>query len=210
MLSIPHPGLGVNGLAHRSQQPYAGDIIILGPFLAGLHEHPDGRRCGVEDGDLVVLDDLEKPTKVRVVRSALIHHACCTEAERSINYVGVACDPSDIGCAPPDISVLDIEDPMQSLSRSHAVSAVDVLDTLGFAGSAGGVKDEQPILRVHLLALAFFGLSSHQVVPVDVSALLHGHFKSCPLDHYYIFHRWGIGGGLVHIRLEGEGLAAPV
>ncbi len=115
---------------------------ILGPFLAGLHEHSDGCRRGVEDGYLVILDDLEPSAEVREVGSAFVHHASSTEAERAINYVGMTCDPSDISRAPPDIVILDIEDPMQSLSRTDAVSTMDVLDTLRLAGSARCVQNE--------------------------------------------------------------------
>ncbi|VVB72852.1 Uncharacterised protein [uncultured archaeon] len=85
-----------------------------------------------------------------------------------------------------------------------------MLDALWLAGRSGCVKNEEPVFGVHLLALALFRLSGHQVVPVDIFALLHGDLDASPLDHYYLLHAWGIGCCLVNIGLEGQRLAAPV
>ncbi len=86
---------------------------------------------------------------------------------------------------------------------------MDVLNTLGLAGSAGGIEDEQPILGIHLLALAYIGLLFHQLVIPDILSRLHGHIDACSLYHYYILHARCIGGGLINIGLEGQGFAAP-
>ena len=121
----------------------------------------------------------------------------------------MAGDPSHIGSAPPDIAVLDVEDPGQGLGGSHAVAAMDVLYTFGLAGSSGGIEDEQPVLGIHLLALAYIGLLFHQLMIPYILSGLHGHIDACSLDHYYILHAGGVGGGLIHIGLEGQGFAAP-
>jgi len=121
----------------------------------------------------------------------------------------MAGDPSHIGSTPPDIAVLDVEDPGQGLGGSDTVAAMDMLDTLGLAGSSGGIEDEQPVLSIHLLALAYIGLLFHQLVIPDILSCLHGHIDACSLDHYYILHAGCVSGGLIHIGLEGEGFAAP-
>src|SRR5512138_2401284 len=85
-----------------------------------------------------------------------------------------------------------------------------MLNALGLARSSGGVQDEQPVLGVHLFCLTLIGLLGHQIMPVDISARLHGNIDAGSLDHYYIRYAWSIRCGLVYIGLEGNGLATPV
>jgi hypothetical protein len=72
------------------------------------------------------------------VGRSLIDHAGSAQTEWAVYYVAVAGDPSDISCASPDITVLDIEDPCEGLSRGDTVSAMDMLDTLGLASGSRG------------------------------------------------------------------------
>ena len=46
-LAVPHPGLGVDGLAHRAEDAQRGEIVLLRVLLAEPHEGADRRRCRV-------------------------------------------------------------------------------------------------------------------------------------------------------------------
>src|SRR5690606_10847728 len=58
MLVIPEPGLGVDRLADRPEQAQRGHVVLVDEIRAGAHQRADRRRRGVEDADLVLLDDL--------------------------------------------------------------------------------------------------------------------------------------------------------
>ena len=50
---------------------------------------------------------------------------------------------------------------MQSLSRTYLVATMDVLNTFGLTSGSRGIQNEQPVLRIHLLAFALFGLAGN-------------------------------------------------
>ena len=68
-----------------------------------------GRR-GVEDVDLVLVDDLPEARRRGIVRHALEHQRGGAVGERPVDDVAVAGDPADIGRAPVDVAVMVVED----------------------------------------------------------------------------------------------------
>ena len=46
---VPHPGLGIDPLAHGAQQAQARQIVLVDPVVAPLDEGADRGRRGVED-----------------------------------------------------------------------------------------------------------------------------------------------------------------
>jgi hypothetical protein len=67
-------------------------------------------------------------------------------------------------------------------------------------GGAGGVKDEQRVLRLHLLARAIGRHGLGDVVVIDVAALLHVDGRVGALDHDDGGDTAGLLAGLVDIR----------
>ena len=80
------------------------------PFVAKAHEGADGRGRGVEDVDLVPVDDAPEAVRLREVGRAFVHQAGRAVLQRAINDVAVAGHPADIGRAPVDVLILQIED----------------------------------------------------------------------------------------------------
>ena len=74
VLSEPHVGFWVQWLAHRGQDPYLGQVVLLHEFLAGLHEHPDGSGCGVEYSDTVLLNDRPPAAQIGEVGRAFVEN----------------------------------------------------------------------------------------------------------------------------------------
>ena len=68
---IPHPGLGIDPFADGAQQAQARQVVLVDPLVAPLDERADGRRRGVEDVDLVRLDDLPEAVLRRASRARL-------------------------------------------------------------------------------------------------------------------------------------------
>src|SRR6185503_8784730 len=98
-------------------------------------------------------------------RSAVLHG--------SVDHVGVARDPADIGGAPVDIVVVQIEDVLRCDVGLDRVAAGCVHQTFGFAGRAGGVEDVERIFGVERLGRTVCGRVIDDVVPPPVSAFNH-------------------------------------
>ena len=60
--------------------------------------------------DLVTLDDLPEAIFARMIGRALVHHDARAVRERAVDDVAVAGDPADVGGAPVDVVVVQIED----------------------------------------------------------------------------------------------------
>lgn len=58
LLLVPVPGLGVDGLSDRSDDPQALEAVASDVLLTESSEESDGGRSGVEVGDLVLVDDV--------------------------------------------------------------------------------------------------------------------------------------------------------
>ena len=107
---IPHPGFGVDRLADGAEQAQGTEIVFGGPLRAPFHEGADGGRGGVEDGDAVFGDDAPEAVRLGEIGGALVHEAGGAVGQRAIDDVAVAGDPADVGGAPIDVLVAEIED----------------------------------------------------------------------------------------------------
>ena len=74
--------------------------------------------------------------------------------ERAVGDVGVAGDPADVGGAPEDVVVLEVEGPLHRQRGLQQVAAGRVLHALGLAGRARGVEEEQRMLGADPFGLA--------------------------------------------------------
>src|SRR6202011_6160278 len=110
VLLVPDPGLGVDRLAHRAEQAQRAEVVLLEIVRPPLHECADGGGRGIDDADLVALDDLPEAVLVRVVGTALVDHSRSAVGERAVDDVTVTGDPADVGGAPVHSVGLDVED----------------------------------------------------------------------------------------------------
>ncbi len=69
--AIPHPGFRIDRLAHAAQQPQRAEIVLARPLLAQAHEGANRGGRGVEDADLVFLDDAPEAIRLRPRRRRL-------------------------------------------------------------------------------------------------------------------------------------------
>ncbi len=107
---IPLPGFRIDRLADRAEQAQRRARGLLHRRVAGLHQRADRGRRGVEDVDLVLVDDVPEARIVRIVRHALEHQRGRAVGERAVDDVAVAGDPADVGRAPVDVAVVIVED----------------------------------------------------------------------------------------------------
>ena len=172
---VPHPGLGIDRLADRAEQAQRRQVVAARPLVAPLDEGADRRRRGVEDGDAEVVDDLPEAIGLRVVRRALVHDGGRAVRERAVDDVAVARDPADVGGAPVDVVVLQVEDAPRRERRVQEVAAGRVEDALRLPGRAARVEDEERMLAVERVRRADRRRAVHQLVPPEVASGLHRH-----------------------------------
>ena len=125
---------------------------LLHRLLAAPHQRADRGGRGVEDVDLVLVDDLPEAGHRRIVRHALEHQRRRAVGERAVDDVAVAGHPADVGGAPVDVAVVVVEDVLVGHRGVDEIAAGGVQHALGLAGRARGVEDEQRVLGVHRLA----------------------------------------------------------
>ena len=185
---VPEPDFRIDGLAHRSQQAQALAAARLHRPFALARDGPDGSGRGVEDRHLVLVDDVPEAPPVRVLGDALEHQAGRAVGQRAVDDVAVARHPAAVGGAPELVVFLDVEDQLVRERGVDHVSAGRVHHALGLSGRAAGVEDEERVLGVHLLRLAFGGNVAHQVVPPLVASLAERHFLAGALEHHHRLH----------------------
>src|SRR5690606_29158267 len=151
---VPLPGFGVDGLTHAAQQAHAGAGGGLHRLVAQGHQGADSGRRGIEDIDLVLVDDLPTAGGVRVGRHTLEHQGGGPVAQRSVDDIGVAGNPADVSGAPVHLALVVVEYVVVSQGSTEQVTAGGMQHALGLAGGAGGVEDEQRVLAVHGLRFA--------------------------------------------------------
>ena len=154
-VEIPFPGFRVDRLADRAQHPQRFARGLLHMRVAGAHQRADGGRRGVEDVDLVLVDHLPEARRRGIVGHAFEHQRGGAIGERAVDDVAVAGHPADIGRAPVDIAVMVVEDVLVRHRGEDEIAAGGVQHALRLAGRARRVEDEQRVLRLHLLRLAF-------------------------------------------------------
>ena len=107
---IPFPRLRIDRLADRTQKTKRRAARFLHRLLARAHQRADGGRRGVEDVDLVLVDDLPEPAYRRIVGNALEHEGRRAVGQRPIEDVAVTGHPADVGRAPIDVAIVIVED----------------------------------------------------------------------------------------------------
>src|SRR4029453_16052834 len=90
---------------------------------------------------LVLLDDLPESVEVGIVGRAFVHHHRRTVRERAVYDVTVSVPPADVGRAPVDVLVLEIEDDLRCVGDLSQVSAGRMKNTLRLSGRARCVED---------------------------------------------------------------------
>ena len=94
------------------------------PLGAPLHERANGGRRRVENRDAVALDEPPEPILLRPVGRAFVHQHRRAVRERTVHDVAVAGHPADVGRAPVDVFVPQVEHPSCRRVRADEIAAV--------------------------------------------------------------------------------------
>ena len=167
---IPLPGLRIDRLADRAEQPERRAVGALDVVVAGAHQRADGGGRRVEDVDVPLVDHVPEARRRRIVRHALEHQRGGAVGERAVQDVAVARHPADVGRAPVDVAVVVVEHVLVRHRGEDEIAARGVQHALRLAGRARGVEDEQRVLRAHLHGRAVGVDLDQLLVQPDVAA----------------------------------------
>ena len=212
---VPHPGFGVDRLAHASQQAQAGKIVISGVHfriaVGCLDEGADGGGCRVENGDLMVLDHFPEAACIRVGWHTFKHDLCSAGNQRAVGNVGVSGDPADVGRAPEDVFWTDVEGPLHGGVGPGDVTAGAVLNALGFAGGARRIQNEQRVLGVDRHGITGGGLTGKRLCEGLVPAGHHVARAGCAFIHQHALDVFAAAQRerFIHNCLERQLTSAP-
>ena len=211
---VPHPGLGVDGLTHRTEDAQAAQVRAVwvhgSVTFRRLDERADGRGCGVEDRAFVFLDHLPETACVREGGDAFKNDLGRTCRQRAVGNIRVARDPADVGRAPEHIFGAQVKRPVHRELGPQQITTGAVLHTLGFAGGARRVEDKQRVLGPHSHGRAFTALARNGVGERFVAPGNHVAGGGRALVHKHGFNRLTAAHGdtVVHNGFEWQLLAA--
>ena len=208
-LVVPHPGLGVDRLADAAEQPQRREIVLLRQIVAPADEGADRRRRRVEDGDLVPLDDRPEAVLLGGIGRPFVHDGGGAVGERAVDDVAVPGDPADVGGAPVDVVLAQVEDVLGRQVRAQQVAAGRVHDPLRLPGRPRGVEDEERMLGRQARRGALRGDPLHLLVPPDVPPRLHLHGVVGAAHDQAALHRRRLLERAIDVRLQRNRLAAP-
>lgn len=208
-LVVPLPDLGGNGLTDRAKDSERLHLV-LDVLVASALQKSERGRSDVELCDIVLRADLPVSAEIRVCGSALEDDSGDAEDERSVDDVGVAGDPAHVATAEEDVGVVDVEDVLAGHGGAQKVAGGRVHDTLGLAGGARGVEQEERVLGVHGLGRVVGGPLLGLLVPPQIATLSERHIGASALVDQAVLDVRALLESIVDNLLGANGLAAAL
>ncbi|KAI3481860.1 hypothetical protein L1887_55509 [Cichorium endivia] len=181
---VPVPSLGVDGLTHRADDAQRRQVVLLDVLVAQAAQQTDrgGRR--VELRELVLVHNLPVARRRRVHGCRLENERRHAVHQRTVDDVRVAGDPADVGHAGEAVALVrvHVKDVSQRERGAEQVACGGVHHTLGLAGGARGVEDEERVLGAHRLGRAVGALARARLVPPDVALVVKADLAAGALD----------------------------
>ena len=210
VLVKPHPCLGIDRLPDGAEQAQGGEVVLPHVLIPPLHEGTDRRRGRVEDGDAVLGDQLPEAVGLGPVGRPLVHEAGGAVGQGAVNEVAVTGDPADVGGAPVDILLPEVEDILGGGVCADKVSAGGVENPFGFSGRPAGVEDEERMLAFERVGMTIRRDILEFAVPPDVAARLDMDLEVGAAEDDDALNGVVSLEGMVDVLLEGDDLAAAV
>src|SRR5207245_3373924 len=107
-LVVPEPDFRIDRLADGAQKAQALAAARLHRPFALARDGPDGGGSGVQDRDLVLVDDVPEAPPIWVLRDAFEHQAGRSVRQRAVDDIAVPRHPPDVGRAPDDVLLAQI------------------------------------------------------------------------------------------------------
>ena len=138
-------GLRAEGAHAQRRQVVAAHVLRI---LHVLHDELQECHAGLEDADLVPLDDRREPPRMREHRRSFREHARHARRECGRDHVALSRDPSGIGDDVHHVAGLGIERHAHRVRHAGRVPAMHMHHALRLAGGPRRVDEEQRELRI--------------------------------------------------------------
>src|SRR6266542_6074103 len=171
------------------------------PIIAPANECPDRRWSGVENVDAILFDDLPEAIGLWPVRRAFIHNGRRSIGQRTINNVTVAGDPADIGGAPKNIFIANVEDVLGGRVNADQITAGGVQDSLRFPGGAARIEKVERMLAIERRRPAVCIDILQFPMPPDIAAFFHVDVVSGTSKNDHAFDRRATAQRVINIFL---------
>src|SRR3954453_12917760 len=146
--------------------------MFLDPFVPPADESADRGRCGVKNVDPMILDEFPKPIGLRPVRRSFVHERGGAVGEWTVDDVTMAGYPADIGGAPVDVVLPQIEHVFGGRINPDQLATGRVQNPFRFAGRSTGVKNVKRVLAIEGNGRAVGIDILHLAVPPDIALFL--------------------------------------
>ena len=150
----------------------------------------------------MLVDHFPEAREARIVRDAFEHQSLGAVGHRAVDDVAVAGDPTHVGGAPVNLTVLVVEDVLMGDRGIDHVAAGGVQNTLRLAGRTRGVEDEQRIFRALLFGLALGRNLGGFFAPPQIAAGFPLDVAAGALEHQDVTDAGAGLQGLVDIGLQ--------
>src|SRR5437867_5477169 len=118
------------------------------PMVAPADESADRRRSGVENVDSIFFDDFPEAIRLRPVRYALVHNGGRAIRQRTINNITVSGYPADVGGAPKNVFVTNVEHVFHGRVNTDEITASGMQDPLRLPGGTAGIEKVKRMLAI--------------------------------------------------------------
>src|SRR5581483_10857648 len=212
VLAIPHPGFGVDRLAHRAEQAQAGEVMLGRPLLAETHQTTNSGWRGVDDRDFEPLNDAPEAVRRGIGWRAFKHHVGCPVHQRTLDDIAVPRYPTNIGGTPEDIVIFDVEDKFGRCIDAHTIATVNVDNALRLAGATAGIENVEQVFAIHWFAgnNGIFRDIGQQIVQVDIAARLHRDIVAQATHHHHLLDSRRLRDSFVSDLFQLDQLAAAI
>ena len=178
------------------------------------HECANRCWCAVENRDLQLFHDRPPAIPCGRVGSSLVHHLRRAVGERSVNDIGVAGDPTDIGGTPVGVVGLDVKHILVGEGGTEQVARTRVHDPFRLRRRAARVEQEEELLCRHRIGGARCNLRINEVAPPVVAAGVHcrlaARLSAAAAIDKNAGDRWGTAQCLIGDGLQFEECPLPV
>src|SRR5215469_14033486 len=123
--------------------------MVRWPFLTMTHQASDSRWRSVDNAHFEFLNNTPVAVGIGIGGYAFEENAGNSIHEWTINNIAMSGNPADVGGAPVDIVLLDIENEFRCCINTDRIATLDVYHTFGLARAATCVKNVKQIFTIH-------------------------------------------------------------
>src|SRR5438034_5497705 len=118
------------------------------PIVAPANESADCCRSGVENVDSIFLDDFPETIGLGPVRSTFVHNGRRTIRQRTVNDITVTGHPTDVGGAPKNVFITNVEDILHGRVNADEITAGGVQNSFRLPGGTARIEKIERMLAI--------------------------------------------------------------